>query len=148
MVIFKDDLAESNNPTFPKSILLELICRMGLGELPLNPIFAVPPSDMTVTVSMNVPNEIGLNFTVSPALSPPATVTESLVAVNVLVFVVILLIVIALIEVFLRYAVIVAESPLTCSPKTRKAGDTLSSGAGALPDKGILTNGSAELLRK
>jgi hypothetical protein len=58
------------------------------------------------------------------------------------------LIVIALIEVFRKYAVIVAESPFARLLNVRDVADALNTGAGLLPLSGIFTNGVAELFRK
>jgi hypothetical protein len=132
--------------TLPYVIDAFKLVSVGIGLLPLTRTLTVPPSETTFTVSVNVPNEAGLNLTVSAVLSPPATVVEPLVAMNAVVLVVTPLIVIALIEVFRKHPVIVAESPLTRLAKAREVIEALSTGAGVLPESGIFTNGVAELL--
>ena len=120
----------------------------GYGDVPVNTTDTFPPSETTFTVSVNDPKNVGLNFTVNIVLSCPAIVDELLVAVKLLVLIVILLIDIALIEVFLKYAVIVAESPLARLLNVSDVTDTPNTGAGLFPLNGIFTSVVCELFRK
>lgn len=146
LVIFNVNDFTLLRATAPNNKLSDDGVNIGYGLLPDNASLAVPPSEPTVTLSANVPKTVGLNFTVNSVLSPPATAIEVLVAVKAVVFVVMLLIVSALIDVFLKYAVIVAESPFARFAKAREVVDRPKTGAGLVPLRGTFTNVVAELL--
>ncbi len=82
----------------------------GYGDVPLNGTFTTPASEMTVIVSMTVPNNTGLKTIRNAVLSKPEIPAVFGDTVKALFVVVILLIDNGMTEAFRAYTVIMAES--------------------------------------